>query len=167
MPFVDLASSLGASNAWRWQTTSRMNAWTSRPTLVLAGITWSVFWTAALFRGYPRAARTDNGLEVTCRAFITWAQNHGIQHIFIVPGSPTQNAHIKSFNGTFQDECLNENWFKSSKQVRLAIATLRLDYNETRPHSSCRCTPPATFAALSRQLTGDSTHCNTARLTKS
>ena len=53
---------------------------------------------AATFRGYPKAVRTDNGPEFTCRAFMTWAQKHGIKHILIEPGSPTQNANIESFN---------------------------------------------------------------------
>jgi len=113
---------------------------------------------AALFRGYPKEVRTDNGPEFTCRAFMTWAQKHSIKHILIEPGSPTQNAYIESFNGTFRDECLDENWFDSLEQARQIIATWRTDYNETRPHSSCGRMPPATFAALNRQLTGDSKH---------
>jgi putative transposase len=110
---------------------------------------------AALFRGYPKEVRTDNGPEFTCRAFMTWAQKHSIKHILIEPGSPTQNAYIESFNGTFRDECLDENWFESLEQARQSIATWRTDYNEIRPHSSCGRVPPATFAALHRQLTGD------------
>ena len=62
---------------------------------------------AATFRGYPKEVRTDNGPEFTCRAFMTWTQKHGIKHILIEPGSPTQNAYIESFNGTFRDECLD------------------------------------------------------------
>ena len=87
---------------------------------------------------------------------MTWAQKHDIPHILIEPGSPTQNAYIESFNGTFRDECLDENWFESLEQARHAIAKWRVDYNETRPHSSCGRIPPATFAALNRQETGDS-----------
>ena len=111
---------------------------------------------AATFRGYPKAIRTDNGPEFTCRAFMTWMQKHTIQHILIEPGSPTQNAHIESFEGEFRDECLDENCFESLEQARRAIDIWRLDYNETRPHSSCGRIPPATFTALNRQLTGDS-----------
>ena len=111
---------------------------------------------AATFRGYPKEVRTDNGPEFTCRAFMTWTQKHGIKHILIEPGRPTQNAYIESFNGTFRDECLDENWFESLEQARQIIAIWRTDYNETRPHSSCGRIPPATFAALNRQLTGDS-----------
>ena len=111
---------------------------------------------AATFRGYPKEVRTDNGSEFTCRAFMTWAQTHGIKHILIEPGSPTQNAYIESFNGTFRDECLDENWFESLEEARRIIAAWRTDYNEIRPHSSCGRMPPATFAAMNRQLTGDS-----------
>ena len=111
---------------------------------------------AATFRGYPKEVRTDNGPEFTCRAFMTWTQKHNIKYILIEPGSPTQNAYIESFNGTFRDECLDENWFESLEQVRQTIAIWRTDYNEIRPHSSCGRMPPATFAALNRQLTGDS-----------
>ena len=87
---------------------------------------------------------------------MTWIQKHSIKHILVEPSSPTQNAYIESFNGTLRDECLDENWFESLEQARQAIATWRIDYNATRPHSSCRLIPPATFAALNRQLTGDS-----------
>ena len=73
---------------------------------------------AAIFRGYHKAVRTDNGPEFTCRAFMTWTQKHGIEHILIEPGSPTQNAYIESFNGTLRDECLDENWFESLEQAR-------------------------------------------------
>ena len=70
---------------------------------------------------------------------------------------PTRNAYIESFNGTFRDECLDESCFESLEQARQIIATWRIDYNETRPHSSCGRIPPATFA-LNRQLTGDLKH---------
>ena len=47
---------------------------------------------AALFRGYSVAVRTDNGPEFTSRAFMGWAQTHGIRHILIQPGRPMQNG---------------------------------------------------------------------------
>lgn len=102
---------------------------------------------AACFRGYPCAVRTDNGPEFTSRAFIAWTQQHGIEHILIEPGCPTQNGYIESFNGKFRDECLNEHWFTSLPQARAVIADWRRDYNEVRPHSSCGRIPPAQFAA--------------------
>ena len=106
---------------------------------------------AALFRGHPRAVRTDHGPEFTSRAFMAWTQTHGIRHILIQPGRPMQNGYIESFNGKFRDECLNEQWFETLPQARHAIAVWRQDYNEVRPHSSCHRMPPAKFAASHRQ----------------
>ncbi len=104
----------------------------------------------ARFRGYPRAVRTDNGPEFTSRAFISWAQTHGVEHLLIEPGKPMQNGYIESFNGKFRDECLNEQWFTSLTQARDVISEWRRDYNEVRPHSSCGRIPPARFAANHR-----------------
>ncbi|WP_414719155.1 IS3 family transposase [Variovorax sp.] len=112
---------------------------------------------AAVFRGYPLAMRTDNGPEFTSRAFMGWAQAHGIRHILIEPGRPMQNGYIESFNGKFRDECLNEQWFETLQQARTAVTAWRQDYNEVRPHSSCQRMPPAKFAELHRQRAGDAT----------
>ena len=110
---------------------------------------------AAVFRGYPSAVRTDNGPEFTSRAFIAWAQSHGVRHILIQPGKPMQNGYIESFNGKFRDECLNEHWFQTLRQARTVIATWRQDYNEVRPHGSIGRIPPAEFAEQHRRLAGD------------
>jgi len=101
---------------------------------------------AALFRGYPLAVRTDNGPEFTSRAFMAWAQSHGVRHLLIEPGRPMQNGYIESFNGKFRDEFLNEHWFETLQQARNATAIWRQDYNEVRPHSSQGRIPPARFA---------------------
>jgi putative transposase len=110
---------------------------------------------AALFRGYPKAVRTDNGPEFTAKAFLAWTQQRKIEHILIQPGCPTQNAYIESFNGSFRDECLNEHWFTNLAEARIEAARWRKDYNEVRPHSSVGRIPPAKFAAQHRQLTAD------------
>jgi len=112
---------------------------------------------AAIFRGYPLAVRTDNGPEFTSRAFMAWAQSHGVRHILIEPGRPMQNGYIESFNGKFRDEFLNEHWFETLHQARSATAIWRQDYNEVRPHGSIGRIPPARFAELHRQRAGDAT----------
>ena len=119
---------------------------------------------AALFRGYPNVVRTDNGPEFTSRAFMGWAQTHGIRHILIQPGRPMQNGYIESFNGKFRDECLNDHWFETLPRAGAVIATWRQDYNEVRPHSSCRRMPPAKFAALHRQNSADATQPTNERI---
>jgi putative transposase len=118
---------------------------------ISGGYVVRVLEQAARFRGYPRAIRTDGGPEFTSRAFLGWAHARGIEHLLIEPGKPTQNAFIESFNGKFRDECLNEHWFETLAQARVEIAAWRRDYNEVRPHSSCKRMPPAKFAALHRQ----------------
>lgn len=105
---------------------------------------------AARFRGYPQAIRTDNGPEFTSRAFMAWARSHGIDHRLIEPGKPMQNGYIESFNGKFRDECLNEQWFSTLAEARAVVANWRRDYNEVRPHSSCKRLPPAQYAAMHR-----------------
>lgn len=60
-------------------------------------------------------------------------QSHGIRHILIEPGRPTQNGYIESFNGRFRDECLNEHGFQTLRQARTELANWRRDYNEVRP----------------------------------
>ncbi len=110
---------------------------------------------AARFRGYPQAVRTDNGPEFTSRAFLGWAERHGIKHILIEPGAPTQNGYIERFNGKFRDECLNEHWFESLPQARIVIQAWVKDYNEVRSHSSIGRIPPRRFARLHRQQAAD------------
>ena len=119
---------------------------------------------AAIFRGYPRVVRTDNGPEFTSRAFLAWAQTHGIRHILIEPGRPMQNGYIESFNGKFRDECLNEHWFEALLQARTTISEWRTDYNEVRPHSSLGRIPPAQFAEQHRQLAGDAARTPTTTI---
>ena len=116
---------------------------------------------AARFKGYPKAVRTDNGPEFTSRAFLAWAQQHGVRHVLIEPGRPMQNGYIESFNGKFRDECLNEHWFQTLAQAREAISAWRRDYNEVRPHSAIGRIPPARFAERHRRRAGDAAEPHT------
>jgi len=77
----------------------------------------------ALFRGYPMTIRTEQGPEFTCRALDQWAFEHGVELRLIQPGKPTQNGFIKSFNGRFRDECLNEHGFSDILHARKTIMT--------------------------------------------
>ncbi|MHB1046361.1 MAG: IS3 family transposase [Thermoanaerobaculia bacterium] len=87
-------------------------------------------------RGFPSTIVCDNGPEFTSRAFLTWAEERGIEIRFIQPGKPTQNAFIESFNGRLREECLEAHWFTSLRHAREVIEAWRRDYNEVRPHST-------------------------------
>ncbi|WP_434057664.1 integrase core domain-containing protein [Enterobacter asburiae] len=50
----------------------------------------------------------------------------------IQPSWLTKNGLIESFNGLFQDECLNEHRFNDD--VHAKIINGWRDYNECRPH---------------------------------
>jgi putative transposase len=38
--------------------------------------------------------------------------------VFSKPSTPTDNAHIESFNGSLREECLNTNWFMSLEDTK-------------------------------------------------
>ncbi|WLT30765.1 IS3 family transposase [Geothrix sp. PMB-07] len=85
-------------------------------------------------RGRPEILVTDNGPEFTSRIFDQWRHQQGIEHHLIQPGKPMQNGTCESFNGRFRDECLNEHWFASLREVRIITEDWRHDYNHYRPH---------------------------------
>lgn len=95
----------------------------------------------------PERIRTDNGPEFGSRAFQEWIEAKGIDHEFITPGKPNENAYIESFNSRFRDECLNEHVFRDLKDARQKIEKWRTeDYNELHPHSSLGMLTPKEFA---------------------
>jgi putative transposase len=109
---------------------------------------------AGQFRRLPRVIRTDQGPEFTGKALDQWAYDRGVSLRLIQAGKPMQNAYVESFNGKFQDECLNEHWFRSLAEARQIIGAWRMDYNQGRPHSALGYRTPAEFAAVWRAQHG-------------
>ena len=68
---------------------------------------------------------------------------------------PKQSSNIESLNCKFKDECLTDHWFESLPQAGVTITTWQQNYNNVRPHSSCRRMPPSKFAALRRHNSTD------------
>jgi len=106
-------------------------------------------------RGRPACLLTDNGPEFAGLAMDRWTHEHGVEHRFITPGKPTQNAYVESFNGKLRDECLNENEFFDLQHARDILETFRDDYNRVRPHSSLQKMTPVEYAT---QLAAASPH---------
>lgn len=104
-------------------------------------------------RGLPRAIVCDNGPEFAGQTLDEWADHHGLVLDFIEPGKPVQNAFVESFNGTFREECLNENWFVSLEDARQIIEAWRVDYEDARPHSSLGDRTPREFALSLKDAT--------------
>jgi len=91
---------------------------------------------AAKPHGYPQVIQVDNGSEFQSKALDAWAYEHRVKLDFIRPGKPVDNCFIESFNARLRDECFNANVFTSLADARRKIEAWRIDYNETRPHSS-------------------------------
>jgi putative transposase len=89
--------------------------------------------------GKPKAIVCDNGPEFASAALDEWAYRNDVTLNFIDPGKPTQNAFIESFNGTFREECLNENWFVSLADAQQTIEAWRVEYNTERRSSAEKC----------------------------
>lgn len=98
----------------------------------------------ALFRGYPKHLRVDNGPEFRSKHFHEWAMRRGVTLVFIQPGKPMQNAFIESFNGRMRDEFLNQSLFVSDRDAGRKAEQWRYEYNNSRPHGSLGV-PPALY----------------------
>jgi len=50
-----------------------------------------------------------NGSEFNLKVLDRWAYENNVTLDFSRPGKPTDKAFIRSYNGSFRDECLNHN----------------------------------------------------------
>jgi putative transposase len=61
-------------------------------------------------------------------------------------------AILKSYNGEFRAECLNQHWFMNRSEAKGIVEDWRLGYNHIRPHMSLDNLTPAEYAL---KLAGD------------
>jgi putative transposase len=103
---------------------------------------------ATLFdaRGKQATVVSDNGIEFTSNAILTFADERKIDWHYIAPDKPTQNGFMESFNGRLRDELLNETLFPSLNHARATLAVWRKDHNTERPHSRLSWQTPVEFA---------------------
>ena len=71
--------------------------------------------------GVPIGIFCDNGSELAGRITDLWAYTNRVTQAFARPGKPTGNSLIKSFNGSFRDECLSLYWFEDYKDAKIKI----------------------------------------------
>ena len=69
-------------------------------------------------RGKPTAIRVDSGPEFISKSLDWCAYFKEGKLDFRRPGTPTDNAFIKSFNGGFRQECLDQHWCLSLADAR-------------------------------------------------
>mgnify|MGYP005645067481 CR=1 FL=1 len=97
-------------------------------------------------RSAPKKIRVDNGPEFTSVALDQWAYWNEVQLVFSRPATPTDNAHIESFNARVRKECLNAHWFESIPDARAKLRAWRRQYNEEHPHSALGYLTPNAYA---------------------
>jgi len=103
------------------------------------------------FDQLPGQITVDNGPEFVASSLNEWLASRSTDLDFIEPGKPTQNAFIESFNRTLREECLNENWFASLREVQRVLEVWRGTYNRARPHSSLGGSTPHEFAQKQKE----------------
>ena len=99
--------------------------------------------------GRPDRIFCDNGAEFTGQIVDFWADTHKVKMDVSRPGTPTDNVHIESFNGTVRDERLNVNCFRSVAEAQRLSDVWRRHYNESRPHMAHKGRTPREFANIS------------------
>jgi putative transposase len=95
--------------------------------------------------GRPGQLRVDNGPEFISKALQKWCAERDIVLHWIQPASPTQNAYIERFNGSFRRELLNGYCFATLQQVREHCRLWQYDYNHLRPHQALNFMTPIEF----------------------
>ena len=96
-------------------------------------------------RGAPTRLLCDNGSEFCTQIVDLWAYQHHVRIDFSRP-TPTDHAHVESFNATLRRECLNAHWFESLQEAKERIEAWRREYNESRPHRALQDRTPEEFA---------------------
>lgn len=97
--------------------------------------------------GLPRAIRTDNGAPFVTRALCglshlnVWWMRLGIQHQRIHPSSPQENGAHERMHKTLKRGAIRPPRATRRAQQR-AFDVFRREYNDERPHTYNRGTPP-------------------------
>ncbi len=104
------------------------------------------------YKGKPKQIRSDNGPEFICKKLNAFLSENTIEHKFIQPGKPTQNAYIERFNRTYRKDVLNAYLFESLEEVKMITQAWMKDYNQNHPHKSLKKQSPYEYAVNSGKL---------------
>jgi transposase InsO family protein len=85
----------------------------------------------------------ERGAPAHIRILQQWLAQRQVKTLYIEPGSPWQNGHVESFNGSLRDECLDREVMLSVAEARVLTEDYRRHYNEERPHGGIGYRTPA------------------------
>jgi len=97
-------------------------------------------------RGTPTRRFGDNGSECSGQLVDLWASHNTVSIDVSRPGTPTDNAHVESFNAPLRREGLNAHGFESLRDAQERIEAWRREYHERRPHRALQDRTPEEFA---------------------
>ena len=100
------------------------------------------------WRGKPRQIRCDNGPEYISGLLSTWAEERGIDLLFIQPGNPQQNAYIERYNRTVRYDWLSHYLFTEIEDVQEYATRWLWTYNHERPNMALGGITPIQKLAL-------------------
>ncbi len=103
------------------------------------------------WRGKPETIRCDNGPEFLGAEFVSWAEDAGVEIMYIQPGKHNQNAYIERFNRTYRTEVLDLYLFDNLEEVREITYWWMIEYNEERPHDALDGMTPIEYMMKKRE----------------
>ena len=121
---------------------NREGLWIEVDTSIPAARVVRVLDMLALWRGYPKQIRLDNGPELISQTLADWAAEHDVALAFIQPGKPAQNAFIERFNRTYREAVLDAYLFYTVAEVQAITEDWLEEYNAIRPHEALGHVPP-------------------------
>lgn len=125
---------------------NREGLWIEVDTSIPAARVVRVLDMLALWRGYPKQLRLDNGPELISQTLADWAAEHDVALAFIQPGKPAQNAFIERFNRTYREAVLDAYLFHTVAEVQAITEDWLEEYNAIRPHVALGDVPPYQYA---------------------
>ena len=129
---------------------NREGLWIEVDTSIPAARVVRVLDMLALWRGYPKQIRLDNGPELISQTLADWAAEHDVVLAFIQPGKPAQNAFIERFNRTYREAVLDAFLFHTVAEVQAITEDWLEEYNAIRPHEALGDVPPYQYARKQR-----------------
>lgn len=125
---------------------NREGLWIEVDTSIPAARVVRVLDMLALWRGYPKQLRLDNGPELISQTLAAWATEHTVILAFIQPGKPAQNAYIERFNRTYREAVLDAYLFHTVAEAQAITEYWLEEYNAIRPHEALGNVPPYQYA---------------------
>ena len=89
--------------------------------------------------------RSDNGSQMTCKAFREKVEALSLNHEYIPPATPNKNAYIESFFSVYEIEFLQVRYFATFKDAYKQTMEFIEFYNNKRKHGSLGMMSPLEF----------------------